>query len=585
MRRAWRLGLLTAAALVAPGTVAVFAADGSGGSGGDRPAGAMASTAAAGSGAARLVPPGAVPFDGIRRLDGGQSGAAADPGGDPSAAAAAAQPGPPAWNVSLRAINRAGAPAVDGRSNYAVYDLATGAQAAFGQLGPDTVVRLPAGRYAVRGTVSTPASAGVPESGTLALQPELVVAGDTALVLDARRAKRVTVRLEDVKATQVSASVTVLQQAASGRFVRHELGAENFDDRPFFVTPTPPRADTTSYVYTVWRGAQDVYNLVERTAGRVPDRLDFRVRPGELAAVRTTYAAQAAPACGGTYIGPIYRNGPATVAYGTNFALPGRRTEYYSADPEVSWYTQFAQAADCTFAELDGQTGAPRTYRRAGASQELWNAAPLTPAVLDAAGEPLATRDGDTVTVRLPLYSDPQRRRVDFGGPYAGVTGKLALGSGTTALCESATFEPLSCAVPAGARTYRLTAAATRKVPWSALSTSTETTWTFRSGTGSGALPLIGVGYELRLDDDNRAPAGRPFAFTVATDRPVRTARLSASTDNGATWRSVPLAAHGTGWRAVVANPSGGGVALRFAAEDHAGNTVTQQIGDAYLVR
>ncbi|TDB76925.1 hypothetical protein [Micromonospora sp. KC723] len=582
MSRTWgRLGLLTAALLVAPGATMVSAADRPAG---HRPTGSsLVGGAGAGSAHGHLLPAGTRPFAGIRRSQANLNArhAVADP---PAPADLETEPSPQAWAVSLAAVDRAGRPAVDGRSGYAVYDLQTARQVAFGQLGPDTVVELPAGRYAVRATILTPGPTGDAESSTMALRPEITVAGPVDVVLDARPARRVTVRLTDADATSVSASVTVLQQASNGRFVRHEFGGVNFDDTPFYVTPTPQRADTTSYVYTVWQSAAKLYNLVQRTAGRVPDRLDLRVRPADLAAVRTRYTAQATGACGGTYIGPIFRNGPATVSFGTNFALPARRTEYYLPDPEVGWYTQFAQAADCGFAELDGQTGAPRTYHRAGVSEEVWNAAPLTPAVSGPSGEPLATRDGDQVTAWLPLYSDTQRRRVDFGGPYVGVTGSLALTAADMTPCVSATFEPLSCLVPPGTRDFRLTATARRDVRWSALSTRTETTWTFRSGTGTGRLPLIGTRYDLRLDDFNRAPAGRPFGFTVATDPPVPTARLSASTDGGVTWRAVPLTPTGDGWRALVANPAKGGVSLRFTATDSSGSTVTQQVDDAYLV-
>ncbi|TDB80750.1 hypothetical protein E1182_07565 [Micromonospora sp. KC721] len=581
MSRASWLGLLTAALLVASGATVVDAADGPTGG---RPTGsALLGRPGAGSAHDRLVPAGTRPFAGIRRWEADLNTRRAV-AGPPSPVAGEPEPSPQVWSVALRAVDRAGQPAVDGQSGYAVYDLQTARQVAFGRFAPDTVVELPAGRYAVRATIVTPASADGAESSTMALRPEITVAGPVDVVLDARPARRVTVRLADVDAVPVSASVTVLQEASNGRFVRHEFGDVNFDDRPVFVTPTAGRADTTSYVYTVWQGAAGLYNLVHRTAGRVPDRLDLRVRRADLAAVRTRYAAQTTEACGGTYIGPIYRNGPATVSFGTSFALPTRRTEYYLPDPEVAWYTEFAQAADCGFAELDVQTGAPRTYHRAGASEEIWNAAPLTPAVAGPTGEPLATRDGDVVTARVPLYSDTQRRRVDFGGPYVGVTGSLALTAADMTPCVSATFEPLSCVVPPGTRDFRLTASARRDVPWSALSTRSETTWMFRTGTGTGRLPLIGTRYDLRLDDLNRAPAGRPFGFTVATDPPVPAATLSASTDGGVTWRTVALTPSRDGWRALVANPVKGGVSLRFTATDSSGSTVTQQVNDAYLV-
>jgi hypothetical protein len=88
----------------------------------------------------------------------------------------------------------------------------------------------------------------------------------------------------------------------------------------------------------------------------------------------------------------------------------------------------------------------------------------------------------------------------------------------------------------------------------------------------------------MRLDDHNNAPAKLPYIFTVVTATRMTTATLSASFDSGANWRPVPIVRAHNGWLAGMSNPANGGVSLRFAAADAAGNTVSQTITNAYLV-
>ncbi|GAA3190174.1 hypothetical protein [Nonomuraea roseoviolacea] len=57
------------------------------------------------------------------------------------------------------------------------------------------------------------------------------------------------------------------------------------------------------------------------------------------------------------------------------------------------------------------------------------------------------------------------------------------------------------------------------------------------------------------------------------------------STDDGASWRQVPVVPSGTGWTALIANPGiPGFVSLRATSTDTAGARVTQTITRAYAV-
>ncbi|MFF0249193.1 hypothetical protein ACWEU6_19720 [Streptosporangium sandarakinum] len=134
-----------------------------------------------------------------------------------------------------------------------------------------------------------------------------------------------------------------------------------------------------------------------------------------------------------------------------------------------------------------------------------------------------------------------------------------------------------------------------RQVPHSALSTGVESVWTFRSATTEKPqpLPLTAVRYGPGgLDESNRAKPGGVTRMPVWIERnpgaaaaETRSIRLEMSTDDGTSWRRVPLVRTGSGWTAVLRNPSAAGfVSLRAAVTDTAGTGLTQTITRAYAV-
>ncbi len=108
-------------------------------------------------------------------------------------------------------------------------------------------------------------------------------------------------------------------------------------------------------------------------------------------------------------------------------------------------------------------------------------------------------------------------------------------------------------------------------------------------------LPVLFIGYNLPLNGDSQATAGRPLriAFTVRHQQgqPPPTgvsATVSASFDDGKTWsRAQAATSLGPDTFAVtisqppLGHTSGFG-SLRVTARDRAGNTVTQTIIRAY---
>jgi len=123
--------------------------------------------------------------------------------------------------------------------------------------------------------------------------------------------------------------------------------------------------------------------------------------------------------------------------------------------------------------------------------------------------------------------------------------------------------------------------------------TAVDVGWTFREpGLAAPAkpLPLLVVRAEGAVDEQSRAPAGKPFVLALTAQRQpgsgefrLADLRVETSTDDGAKWTSVPAARIGNGGLAVVHNPPGEGfVSLRITARDTEGNAVTQTVLRAY---
>ncbi|HUR08415.1 MAG TPA: hypothetical protein VM347_38155 [Nonomuraea sp.] len=127
------------------------------------------------------------------------------------------------------------------------------------------------------------------------------------------------------------------------------------------------------------------------------------------------------------------------------------------------------------------------------------------------------------------------------------------------------------------------------------LSTEVNTAWTFPSATTAKEqpLPLTAVRYSPQgLDESNRAKPGSVTRLPIRIERnpgsaPVETksVRLEMFVDDGANWRKIPVVRTGSGWSAMVPNPSTAGfVSLRAVMTGTGGIRLTQTITRAYAV-
>ena len=475
--------------------------------------------------------------------------------------------------------------------------------------GDTLTFRLPKDHYTVTSVVDT--LIGTDDSGgkpipivarTLLAQPDLHVDRSMVIELDARSGKPVSITVPRPSAAQVLAFVsaqTIVPGQTPGTFfgIGKYVLAESF--ATMYTAQIGPDTDDDNFSSMIggqWvrarvDGSTDdspyFYSLMFPQSGRLATGYQRRVADRDLVEVRADFAASRTGAIGYKRIGTgLARTKSGFYGHYHGFRLPFSRTEFYNSDPGVGSTSQFqeefGEVLTASTASVPGiEYRAGRPYR------EQWNGGVFTPSL---PAESLNMWDGvlraaDTIEVDVPMYGDGAGHP---GGTVADTFSAALLRDGTTIgssdAARWATFD-----VPPGEASYRLVLRAERGEPF-ALSTRTETAWTFRSGHVDSdtpvALPLWTIGFRPRADKNNSTPAGGVETVPMSvTPQPGSAAgeligrTVEASFDDGATWQPVRI----KGDTVLVPQPKGRGfVSLRAKAADSAGNTVEQTVIHAY---
>ncbi|MFF9351161.1 S8 family serine peptidase [Streptomyces sp. NPDC014734] len=338
-----------------------------------------------------------------------------------------------------------------------------------------------------------------------------------------------------------------------------------------------------------------VYNLAFPETGQITSNRTYQVRDAKLGKVTSHYEAMGVAA---DYVDTMIINRP----YGGSFsaasdsvAVPGTRTEYYSAG-DTAWVRYLSSSFP--WGEL--MTDQPRTYTSGSKRTENWyRGIPAPAAPRDAAGKVqlAAERQDNLIGVAPGFWSDSEHAGLQ--GSF-GDMGNMRLTSGGKVLGESG-WPSGVFTVPAEDAAYELTLQTMRSGQPAAVwkrSTSTETTWKFRSkrdeNVYSQGIPLLFPGYDLDTDGMKTLAAkdGRTIGLSVTghagyTPGRLVAARVSYSYDGGGTWTAATTAQRGGHWTATVnhAGAAGRTVTLRTELTDANGNSVVQTVTDAYAVR
>jgi hypothetical protein len=530
----------------------------------------------------------------------------------------------PSYDLKIRMLDRNGDPAREDELHVPYTELVDVSNGVFhAEIMEDgtATFRVARGTYALNALFGT-ANEGVDGyNQVLSFQePSLVIDRDTELVLDGRSTRRVEMRAPVADASLASAGIGYIRKVVDfqANFGTAVINPMNREARlELYLAPSRARGDFTAFGHAIWARLPEnpsphrdfyldspyVYHDVARWDGRFPDRPSLVTSPNEYARVDAAYPATVKGEVGNRWAFPLLSDSDAAPYVFTSTAemnLPFRRAEYYSVRGGTRWSFQFQ-----TYhylgegGEIDMHAevfGPPMRYRAGRTYTDRWNAAvfgPSLPAgVVGSPGwglrGPWVFRDGDSITVSAPMFADAGRGRI---GDTQIASEHTTLHRDGELLGSSDALIHQVFAAPPGEASYRLTKDITRSDSYP---TSTRITaeWTFRSkrtpdGSATG-LPLLTVRYTPRLDDYNRAPAGR-FELPVRVERqtgtaPIRSLTVEASYDDGATWHRTPVRRTATGWTAVLDHPARGLVSLRAEAADTAGNRVRQTIQRAYEI-
>ncbi|MFC5110247.1 S8 family serine peptidase [Kibdelosporangium philippinense] len=439
------------------------------------------------------------------------------------------------------------------------------------------VARLPKGRYFVDG-----GSGSAQTRLNLHMEPEFVVAGNRALVLDARKARPIGYIVDKPGAKTGSAYFAFLRKTTWQGGTGSSFIWPNFDG--VYVMPSETAAAPGQFTYaTQARMAEPdgnggfttspyMYNLRTDIDGRVPASLMVTVRDGQLAKVRSEHGITAAGSFG-------RRDDFVTRP------LPYTLDEFFT--PDFPWYSKFAQYGVDGSVQSSMNFQVRRSFKAGQAVTERWNFGVFGPAFVPLPNtvNTSAARAGDVMLFSMGLFADPDPRRVG----YSNDTGSTTLYRNG----EQIGTEPWSGyglhTVPAGDGQFRLHTEASNP---SEVSTKVVVDWTFRSGTTTSqeALPLMAVRFAPHVDARQRVSRLVPTVIPVQIDHnsggQVRSLSVQVSHDDGLTWKTAPVANFNGKWFTVVSHPgTADTVSLRATAKDTEGNGVEQTTYRAFLLR
>ncbi|MGW1102373.1 S8 family peptidase [Streptomyces sp. NPDC002540] len=468
----------------------------------------------------------------------------------------------------------------------------------------DQSYRVRPGDYALSSFVATSDANNAPESVSYLARPQLRITKDTTVVLDARKAHRLSLHT-DRPSTLQGTTLTYARTWDDIWQLSGTLTAGGAVQK--FYADIAGRAQTGTFEFRpTWRatGSEDgssyVYNLSFPTEGPLRSDRTYRPNDSRLAQVTETWHAMGKEA---DYIDALFLRPSGSsstqipVSLYQTVHVPGTRTAYYTTGDDA-WF--HGAMTSFPFAAFMGDQG--RTYKAGQRSAEEWYGGPLRPAAArDADGNLMlaAERQGDLMGIQNALWVDGSGDHWTYGGSFGDI-GKMSLKRNGEQIGRLAypygVFE-----VPDEDSAYELTQHLekiyTGDRNW-LRSTAADTTWSFRShrepDVYSRGLPLLHPAYDLPVDGMNTLPAqsGIRVGLSVEghagyTPGAIKAASLSYSYDGGTTWTQAPTEQQNGKWTAVLdhTGASGKQVTMKAAFTDANGNAVTQTITRAYDVR
>ncbi|GAA1145773.1 S8 family serine peptidase [Kribbella jejuensis] len=500
------------------------------------------------------------------------------------------------YNLTLKAIGVDGKPtAFDG----VLLGLSQNLFQFIGDGSETLKLRLLKGEYLVQNSQFVEKSDGSVASYGL-VQPSIQLTKDTTVVFDARTAKPVKVTVPQVGAKAALADVGFDRASADGAYGLSYAGLSfGFDDiySAQVGSAVLPPAQLTGHVASQW-AQQDAEGSFDNSPYLVGQANSFPgVFPtGFMRAVKPTEQAAVAQAVNATSDHPLQRivqgvapgmsGGWAIVLmYGK---APLTTTLYADAKP-ARWQTEVDEVVPSTdpnnpFPETLSTLLSPSTAYRAKPYRERFNAAAFT----TAPGE--AVRTGGDLYLSAYGHADADGNR----GFIAADSQSSKLLHDGKVVAESPYFGYIEASgLPAAKTAYTLESTQTQSAGPS--STRMDLRWTFTSAATSTAtrLPLLGIRFQPKVDDHNRAVRKPITVLPVVVDPQdgqqlpaIRKLTVQVSGDDGKTWHNAAAVPIGHGrYTAIFETPAGSSISVRSHLADGSGNQTDLTVVRAYQLR
>ncbi|MFE4634443.1 S8 family serine peptidase [Streptomyces sp. NPDC056773] len=502
-----------------------------------------------------------------------------------------------AYDVTIRTVDRDGAPGREfAHSLFGIGGAAEGIWTGVNNESETGTLRLPKGTYALHGAVYQDGS-DLAKGVDWLVQPRLEVAGATTVTVDARRAKPVDITVPGL-ATADFALPYYQQKVGEGHLGNGWVLPKGYTGfRSAHMGPAVTDGSLTqSWLATFLKNPTTQYSVA---LGGVTKRLATgytrHLKAGQLAKLSLDMGSPAPGKSGYAYAAPTLPGMSQGDFFGAVQPAPGTRTLLLSALDGAAWRSGFWQlgapnADGDQPIEADQAAVRPKRYAAGSSSRETFNTGVFGP-LLGAPGlgvfrgAPDPETGEQTLTGAVPLFSDG-----------AGHAGSSALTKTATTLYRNGVKvaeneDPLSGWAPftvdGADAEYRLTTSAARSTDVAAVSTRIDTSFTFRSRQVAAhtALPVSTVRFQAPLDTASRAPAGKLTRIPVtvqgsASEKNLKSLKVSVSLDGGKTWKRVTV----TDGAIQVRNPAKDkGISFRAQVTDKQGNVSEVTIINAYL--
>jgi hypothetical protein len=338
------------------------------------------------------------------------------------------------YDLTLDYIDRDDFPSDEVFTSLANWDGSGGQD--IGRSGGPVTVRIKKGRYALTTWFFAFGSEGDPKI-TMLTQPVLDMSGDRTVTMDARLGKANKVTVPQPSAIPVEAGVNFTMRTTGGYGMQEGgvgMGGGGFDQiYTAQIGDTTPIDGYTSELVGTWaeagpdgttRNSPYTYSTTHYLEGRMFSGYQRTVTAAELAAVTVRHLSGGDGTSGGWYA--ISRQpGQERFSWATivEYDTPATVTHYYTTEGEVQWHSVME---DFTEDGPIAMRSTPYTHYEPGAYAQTWNQAVFGPVLAAPVHGMLnkwvgVVRDGDTISVDLPLYNDAAGN-IDFGGDSGSTT-------------------------------------------------------------------------------------------------------------------------------------------------------------------